>query len=85
MDKLKAVFVFIGTLNVQALLVGVLSLAILIFWPMLPGFLKRIPASLIAVIAGSAAVTGLHLNVNTIGICMKFLISCRRFRFRRSP
>ena len=32
MDKLKAVFVFIGTLNVQALLVGVLSLAILIFW-----------------------------------------------------
>ena len=67
MDKLKAVFVFIGTLNVQALLVGVLSLAILIFWPMLPGFLKRIPASLIAVIAGSAAVAGLHLNVNTIG------------------
>ena len=51
MDKLKAV----------------LSLAILIFWPMLPGFLKRIPASLIAVIAGSAAVAGLHLNVNTIG------------------
>ena len=67
MDKLKAVFVFIGTLNVQALLVGVLSLAILIFWPMLPGFLKRIPASLIAVVAGSAAVAGLHLNVNTIG------------------
>ena len=67
MDKLKAVFVFISTLNVQALLVGVLSLAILIFWPMLPGFLKRIPASLIAVIAGSAAVAGLHLNVNTIG------------------
>ena len=67
MDKLKAVFAFIGTLNVQALLVGVLSLAILIFWPMLPGFLKRIPASLIAVIAGSAAVAGLHLNVNTIG------------------
>ena len=67
MDKLKAVFVFIGTLNIQALLVGALSLAILIFWPMLPGFLKRIPASLIAVIAGSAAVAGLHLNVNTIG------------------
>lgn len=53
MDKLKAVFVFIGTLNVQALLVGVLSLAILIFWPMLPGFLKRIPASLIAQGAGN--------------------------------
>ena len=67
MDKLKAVFVFIGTLNIQALLVGALSLAILIFWPMLPGFLKRIPASLIAVIAGSATVAGLHLNVNTIG------------------
>ena len=66
MDKLKAVF-FIGTLNIQALLVGALSLAILIFWPMLPGFLKRIPASLIAVIAGSATVAGLHLNVNTIG------------------
>ena len=68
MDKLKAVFVFIGIAErTQALLVGILSLAILIFWPMLPGFLKRIPASLIAVIAGSAAVAGLHLNVNTIG------------------
>ena len=65
MDKLKAVFQFISTTNVQALLVGVISL--LILWQYLPGFCKKIPPSLIAVLVGSAMVALLNMNVNTIG------------------
>ena len=67
MDKLKAVFQFISTTNVQALLVGVISLLILILWQYLPGFCKKIPPSLIAVLVGSAMVALLNMNVNTIG------------------
>lgn len=63
-DKVKAVIDFIGTINVQALLVGLVCLAVLIVWPMIN---KTIPASLIAVLIGIAMVKGLHMNVNTIG------------------
>ena len=64
MDKLKAVFDFIHTINWEAVIVGVVCLAILIVWPM---FFKKIPPSLIAVLVGIAMVKGLHMNVNTIG------------------
>lgn len=67
MDKLKEVFQFISTTNLQALLVGVISLLILIVWQYLPGFCKKIPPSLIAVLVGSAMVALLNMNVNTIG------------------
>lgn len=67
MDKLKAVFVFIGTINWQALLVGVICMVILIGWPYLPGFCKKIPPSLIAVLVSIAMVSGLKMKVNTIG------------------
>jgi SulP family sulfate permease len=63
-DKLSAVFRFIGTTNVQAVIVGAICLLILIFWPKIN---KQIPPSLIAVFAGIALVKGLHLQVNTIG------------------
>jgi len=57
-----------GTFNYQAFLVGLLSLAILIFLPMIPlKFFKKIPPSLIAVIICAAVVKLAHLNVNTIG------------------
>ena len=62
-DKLKEIFTSLSTLNVQALLVGLLALAILILWPKR---LEKIPASLIAVIVCSALVKCLDLNVNTI-------------------
>lgn len=64
MDKLKAVFAFIGTVNWQAVLVGVVCLAVLIIMPYIS---KRIPGSLIAVLVGIAMVKGLHMQVNTIG------------------
>lgn len=66
-DKLKAVFDFIDTFNWQAFLVGMVCLAILIFWQYMPGFFKKIPPSLIAVLVGIAMVSGLDMQVNTIG------------------
>lgn len=52
------------TFNYQAFLIGLLSLAILIFWPKK---LEKIPPSLIAVIVGAAIVKLSNINVNTIG------------------
>ena len=67
MEKLKAVVKFIGTINVQAVIVGMVCMVILIGWPYLPGFCKRIPPSLIAVLVSIAMVKGLNMKVNTIG------------------
>ena len=64
MEKMSAFIQNIGTLNVDALIVGAVSLAILIISPF---FLKRIPGSLIAVIAGILMVQLLPLKVATIG------------------
>ena len=64
MDKLKAVFTFIGTINYEAVIVGIVCMVILIGFPYLN---KVIPPSLIAVIVSIAMVKGLHMHVNTIG------------------
>ena len=64
MEKLEQVVLCIGTMNVTALGVGCLALAILIFWPKT---LKKIPASLVAVIVTAGVVKGFDLPVNTIG------------------
>lgn len=66
-DKLSADFRFISTINWWALGVGALCMVILIAWPYLPGFLNKIPASLIAVLVSSALVALMNLPVNTIG------------------
>ena len=64
MEKLKECFATFGTLNVTALLIGVLALAIQIVWPKLNA---KIPASLIAVLVTAAIVKFAKLDVNTIG------------------
>ena len=64
MEKLKEVFHCIATINYQALLIGCVALLILIFWPKVS---KKIPASLVAVIATAALVKLIHMPVNTIG------------------
>ncbi len=64
MDKLMADIRNIGTINFQAVLVGVVSLLILILGSR---FLPKVPASLLAVLAGIAMVSGFHMKVNTIG------------------
>lgn len=63
-EKLSEVIACIGTLNHQAMAVGIGSLIILIIGTK---FLPRIPASLIAVILTSFIVKFFGLNVNTIG------------------
>lgn len=63
-DKVAAIVSNIGTVNISALIVGLVCLAILIVWPYIN---KVIPGSLIAVIVGIAMVKGLGMNVNTIG------------------
>ena len=63
-DKVKAIFSNIGTFNYQALIVGLVSLAVLIVWPFIS---KKIPGSLIAVLVGIFMVQLLDMKVNTIG------------------
>lgn len=67
LDKLKGVIRFIDTINWQAVIVGVVCMAVLIGWGYLPGFCKKIPPSLIAVLVSIAMVKGLNMKVNTIG------------------
>lgn len=64
MEKLEAFFAHIGTLNWQALVVGIVCLAIQIVWPKVS---QKIPGSLIAVLAGILMVKVFSMNVNTIG------------------
>ena len=64
MQKLKAFAAGFGTMNVHAVIVGLVCLAILIVMPMIT---EKIPGSLVAVIAGIVMVKFLPLQVNTIG------------------
>ncbi|MBR6807582.1 MAG: STAS domain-containing protein [Clostridia bacterium] len=66
-EKVEAVVHHFGTVNVWAVLVGVLALAVLIIWPKIS---RKIPGSLIAVIFGIILVKVLahfEIQVNTIG------------------
>lgn len=64
MEKLKAFLAGIHTFNTDALIVGLVCLAILII---APRFTEKIPGSLLAVIGGILMVQLLPLQVNTIG------------------
>lgn len=64
MEKMEAFIQYIGTINWEAVVVGVVCLAILIIWPKIS---QKIPGSLIAVLAGIAMVKLMKMNVNTIG------------------
>ncbi|MBQ4530720.1 MAG: sodium-independent anion transporter, partial [Lachnospiraceae bacterium] len=76
LEKAKVAIEAIGTINWYALLVGAVSLAILIFWPILAKkvpavkvskILETIPPSLIVVIVSVIMVKVGELPVNTIG------------------
>ena len=64
MQKLKAFVAGFGSVNIHAIIVGVVCMAILIVMPMIT---EKIPGSLVAVIVGILMVKFLPLNVNTIG------------------
>lgn len=66
-DKIKAFGSNFVTVNVQAVIVGVVSLAVLILWTKIPKIGDKVPASLIAVLVGIAMVKLLNMKVNTIG------------------
>lgn len=63
-EKLEAFAANITTLNLEAVAVGAVCLGVLIIWPKI---YDKIPASLIAVLAGVLMVKGFNMNVNTIG------------------
>ncbi len=63
-EKIEALFESFGTVNLWAVLVGIISLAILIVWPKIS---RQIPGSLIAVIVGAAIVKIFKMDVSTIG------------------
>ena len=61
-EKLEVFFKYFSTVNIEAVIVGVVSLAILIVWPYIN---KKIPGSLIAVVAG--ILMAMKMDVFTIG------------------
>ena len=63
-EKFRAVVENFSTINIDALIIGAVSLAVLIIAPYI---FKRIPGSLIAVIVGILMVQFLPLKVSTIG------------------
>lgn len=66
-EKIEANFEYLNTFSFEALIIGVISLAILIVYPKLE---KRIPPSLIAVVIGAVLVGLIPVfsnGVNTIG------------------
>lgn len=64
MEKVEACVSSISTFNWQALVVGLVALAILIVWPYI---FEKIPASLIAVIVSILMVKLIGMDVKTIG------------------
>ena len=65
-DKIKNVITNF-TFNWQPVVVGIVSLIILIFWPMIPKIGTKVPASLLAVLAGIFMVKGFGWDIKTIG------------------
>lgn len=66
LEKLIEVVKTIGTINWQAVLIGVIALTILIVWPKIK-YINKIPPSLVAVIISAALVAAFGMKVNTIG------------------
>lgn len=63
-EKVEEIFSSMSTFNYQALIIGVISLAVLI---LVPKVLKKVPASLIAILVSALLVKFLNLDVLTIG------------------
>ncbi len=63
-DKVKEIVASAGTINIEATIIGGVTLLILV---LLPKVLKKIPPSLIAILVSALLVKFLDLNVLTIG------------------
>ncbi|MCK6620840.1 MAG: sulfate permease [Calditrichaceae bacterium] len=63
-EKLLAYSESLGSINLYALGIGLLSLLIILYWPKVT---RRVPGSLAAILLATALVQWLHLPVETIG------------------
>lgn len=63
-EKMEAYAEHMSTVNVQALVIGVISIGLLILWPRVT---DKIPGSLIAIIVTTLLVKVAKMDVNTIG------------------
>ncbi len=63
-EKVEEIAATIGTINIEAAIVGCVTLLILV---LLPKVLKKVPPSLIAILVSALAVKFLNLDVLTIG------------------
>ena len=77
-EKLSLVVEHISTFNIWAFVIGLLGLAILIFWPKVS---KKIPGSLIAVLVGALVCLIPVINANTIGSLYTISSALPTFRF----
>lgn len=64
LEKWKAFFLNISSINMYAVAVAIGTILIILFWPKVS---KKIPGSLIAILATTAVVQLFHLPVETIG------------------
>jgi SulP family sulfate permease len=64
LPRMKVLAENIGTFHWQTIAIGGSTLAVILFWPRVN---RRIPGSILAVLACTAASTLLHLHVETIG------------------
>lgn len=80
-DKIKAVVGNFSTVNIQAVIVGLICLAVLIVWPLIPKIGEKIPGSLIAVIVGIILVKVFGMKANTIGDLYTISNSLPKFHF----
>ena len=62
--KWIAYFNSLNTLNLQSMIIGILSLLIIIFWPKVN---KKIPGTLIAIVLATILTLVFNLNIETIG------------------
>lgn len=62
--KWIAYFNSLNTLNLQSMIIGILSLLIIIFWPKVN---KKIPGTLIAIVLATVLTLVFNLNIETIG------------------
>jgi sulfate permease, SulP family len=74
-NKLSAIAQSIGTIHLPTLILSMVSLAIIIFWPKTYAaastrsyrILSRLPGTIVALVVATCAVVFLHLDVETIG------------------
>ncbi len=78
LEKAEAFFMNLGTINYQAVIVGVVCLLILFLFPKVT---EKIPASLIAVFVGTGMVMLFKMDVNTIGDLFEVSNALPKFSF----